>query len=89
LKQIKGADNLTTKIVNGGDNWFTALQYEGMPLDNNLAERELRKVVLLRKTSGCIRNWKGKRWIEVVMSVIQTWRLQGRNIFQSLLAYAT
>lgn len=88
LKQIKGAEHLATKIVNGGDNWFTALYYEDMPLDNNLAERELRKVVLLRKTIGCIRNWKGKRWIEVVMSVIHTWRLQKKNIFQNLKLYA-
>jgi transposase len=88
LKTIKGAESLATKIINGGDNWFTALYYEDMPLDNNLAERELRKVVLLRKTIGCIRTWKGKRWIEVVMSVIQTWKLQNLNIFNNLKQYA-
>jgi transposase len=88
LKVIKGTDSLVTKIENGGDNWFTALHYENMPLDNNLAERELRKVVLLRKTIGCIRTWKGKRWIEIVLSVIHTWRLQNVNIFDNLKKYA-
>ena len=89
LHTIKGATKLETLIKNGGNDWFTALYYEGIPLDNNLAERELRHVVLLRKAIGCIRNWKGKRWIEVVMSVLHTWRLQEKNIFENLKIYAT
>jgi hypothetical protein len=43
----------------------------------------------LRKSIGCIRNWKGKRWIEVVMSVLHTWRLQKDNVFEKLKLYAT
>ncbi|MEA3514484.1 MAG: transposase [Nanoarchaeota archaeon] len=88
LKPINCANKLITLLKNGGNDWFTALNYENMPLDNNLAERELRRVVLLRKTIGCIRTWKGKRWIEIVMSVLQTWKLQGLNIFQNLKKYA-
>jgi hypothetical protein len=89
LKNIKGTKSLRTYIENGGDDWFTALYYEGVPLHNNHAERELRSVVLLRKTIGCYRNWKGKRWIDVVVSTIHTWRLQGQNIFQNLRAVET
>lgn len=89
LHTIKGATKLETLIQNGGDDWFTALYYPEVPLHNNHAERELRSVVLLRKTIGCIRNWKGKRWIDVVMSVIHTWKLQGQNIFQNLKAVKT
>ena len=89
LHTIKGATKLETLIQNGGDDWFTALYYPEVPLHNNHAERELRSVVLLRKTIGCIRNWKGKRWIDVVMSVIHTWKLQGQNIFQNLKAIQT
>ena len=84
LHTIKGATKLETLIKNGGDDWFTALYYPEVPLHNNHAERELRSVVLLRKTIGCIRNWKGQRWIDVVMSVLHTWKLQGQNIFQNL-----
>jgi transposase len=84
LHTIKGASKLETLIKNGGDDWFTALYYPDVPLHNNHAERELRSIVLLRKTIGCFRNWKGKRWIDVVMSVIHTWKLQGQNIFQNL-----
>lgn len=86
LKSIKGTKKLRTYIENGGDDWFTALYYPDVPLHNNHAERELRPLVLLRKTIGCYRNWKGKRWIDVVVSVIHTWKLQGQNIFQNLRA---
>ena len=89
LHTIAGAKKLETLIKNGGDDWFTALYYPDVPLHNNHAEREIRSVVLLRKSIGCIRNWKGKRWIDIVMSVIHTWKLQGQNIFQNLRAIQT
>jgi transposase len=84
LKVIKGARKLVTLIENGGEDWFTALYHEGVPLHNNHAERELRKIVLLRKSIGCYRNEKGKRWIDIVVSILHTWKLQGLNIFQQL-----
>lgn len=87
LNTIKEASGLVTLIENGGNDWFTALYYEGVPLENNHAERELRPLVLLRKTIGCYRNWKGKRWIDIVVSVLHTWNLQGKNLFQQLCAY--
>lgn len=86
LKVIKGANRLVTLIENGGDEWFTALYYEGVPLNNNHAERELRPIVLLRKTIGCYRNEKGKRWIDIVVSVLHTWKLRGMNLFKNLVA---
>jgi len=84
LKSINRTKGIRTHIENGGSDWFTALYYEGVPLHNNHAERELRSVVLLRKTIGCYRNWKGKRWIDVVISVLHTWKLQRQNLFQKL-----
>jgi transposase len=84
LKVIKGASGLATLITNGGDDWFTALYYENVPLNNNHAERELRPIVLLRKTISCYRNEKGKRWIDIVVSMLHTWKLQEKNIFQQL-----
>lgn len=86
LRSIKGAKKVWTYIQNGSNDWFTALYHEEVPLHNNHAERELRSVVLLRKAIGCYRNWKGKRWIDVVVSTIHTWKLQKQNIFQNLRA---
>lgn len=84
LKTIKQAKKLVTLVENGGDDWFTALYYEGVPLHNNHAERELRPIVLLRKSIGCYRNEKGKNWIDNTVSVLHTWKLQEKNIFQNL-----
>ncbi|MEK6920589.1 MAG: IS66 family transposase [Nanoarchaeota archaeon] len=84
LKTIKKAKGLVTLIQNGGNDWFTALYYEGVPLDNNHAERELRPIVLLRKSIGCYRNEKGKKWIDNVVSVLHSWKLQGKNLFKNL-----
>lgn len=84
LKTIKQAKKLVTLIENGGDDWFTALYHEDVPLHNNHAERELRSIVLLRKNIGCYRNEKGKKWIDNAISVLHTWRLQGKNLFQNL-----
>mgnify|MGYP001586786989 FL=1 len=84
LKAIREAKGLATLIENGGDDWFTALHHKGVPLDNNHAERELRPIVLLRKTIGCYRNEKGEKWINNVISLLHTWKLQGKNLFQQL-----
>ena len=86
LDAIRKGRKLAILIKNGKDDWFTALYHKGVPLENNHAERELRPLVLLRKTIGCYRNEKGQRWIDIVVSVLHTWKLQGINIFQQLRA---
>jgi len=88
LDAIIPGRKLAVLIRNGGDDWFTALYHEGVPLQNNHAERELRPLVLLRKAIGCYRNWKGKRWIDIVVSVLHTWKLQSKNLFRKLSAVA-
>ena len=40
---------LSTKVKNGGDDWFTAVLHPEVPLDNNEAERSLRSFVIIRK----------------------------------------
>lgn len=84
-KQFRKLANL---IDNGGDDWFTALDYPGVKFQNNLAERGLRRIVMHRKRMGCYRNEIGKNWIDNCLSVMQTWRLKGMNIFENLTAIA-
>jgi hypothetical protein len=57
--------------------------------DNNHAERALRFAVLLRKRSGGTRTDHGDRYIERLLTVGQTCRLQGRNLHDCLLAAIT
>lgn len=88
LRAIKQGRKLATLIENGGDDWFTALYYPEVPLENNHAERGLRHIVLHRKVMGCYRTGKGKDWIDIGISVLQSWRLQGKNVYQELCAVA-
>lgn len=88
LNAIKQGRKLATLIQNGGEDWFTALYHPGVPLENNHAERGLRHIVLHRKAMGCYRTDKGKNWIDIGISVLQSWRLQGKNVYQELCAVA-
>jgi len=86
LSVIRQGRKLATHLHNGGDDWFTALHHPSVPLENNHAERGLRHIVLHRKMMGCYRNEKGKRFIDIVISMLQTWKLQRKNIFMELCA---
>jgi hypothetical protein len=84
LDAHKSCRKLATLIKNGGDDWFTALDYPGVPFQNNLAERGLRRIVMHRKRMGCYRNEVGVNWINICLSVMQTWKLQGKNVLANL-----
>lgn len=84
LDAITWGRKLANLIKNGGEDWFTAWDYPGVPFQNNLAERGLRRIVMHRKRMGCYRNEVGKNWINVCLSVMQTWRLQERNVLANL-----
>lgn len=85
LDATKWGRKLANLIKNGGDDWFTAWDYPSVPFQNNLAERGLRRIVMHRKRMGCYRNEVGVNWINVCLSVMQTWRLQERNVLANLI----
>ncbi len=47
---------------------------------NNAAERAIRPVVIARKVSGGSRSDKGAKNYEILMSVVQTLRQNGKNL---------
>jgi hypothetical protein len=65
------------------------LSVEGAPLDNNVAERALKKVILHRKNSLFFRSAQGARVADTYMSIIQTCQLNGANPFEYLTAVLT
>lgn len=67
------------KIENGLEYWFTCVLYPEAEPTNNKAERALREIVVQRKITGTLRNERGTHIMEVLMSCIQTWKLQGLN----------
>ena len=72
------------KVLNGMDHWFTFLVVPGVEPTNNRAERALREHVVQRKIMGCFRNGKGTWIYETVMTVLSTWKQQGRDLPQAL-----
>ncbi len=63
---------------------FTFLLEEGVDPTNNFGERMLRYAVLWRKRSQGTSSDKGKRWVERIVSLRQTCRLQGKSSFHIL-----
>lgn len=57
-----------------------------VPLDNNVAERALKRAVLLRKNALFYKNEHGARVGEMLLSLIETCRLNGVSAWQYLLA---
>lgn len=51
---------------------FLCLTIDGIPADNNKAERSLRKLVIKRKKSFGVKTQKGARTMEVLLSVCQS-----------------
>ena len=66
------------------DSLFTFLLEEGVEPTNNFAERIIRFAVLWRKRSQGTNSDKGCRWVERILSLRQTCRLQGRSTFATL-----
>jgi hypothetical protein len=63
---------------------FTYLKYEGMPPDNNEAERALRPFVVQRKRSGGFKSPEVMRHYVIYLSLYMTCKLNGKN-FDKLL----
>jgi transposase len=55
---------------------------------NNTAERALRHAVIMRKVQGGTQSEQGSRWIERILSVNETCRLQGRVVLDYLVEAA-
>ena len=60
------------------------LDHPGIPIENNLAERDLRPAVIIRKLSGGTKSKAGDRSFERHLSIIQTAHKQGLNIFDTI-----
>ena len=69
--------------------WWYFLDHPQVPPDNN-AERSLRLAVTKRQVSGGSRSWSGFRQTATLLTVIQSYRAQGRSaltFFQQVLSF--
>jgi len=68
---------------------FCDVQDIELPLTNNAAERALRHGVIMRRVQGGTQSEQGNRWIERMLSIRETLRLQDRSALDYLIAAAT
>jgi transposase len=65
---------------------WTFLHHDGVEPTNNAGERSLRHAVIWRKLSFGTQSARGSRFVETMLTVIETCRQQGRNSFAFLTA---
>ena len=73
--------NLKAGILEYQDCLFLCLTIDGIPADNNKAERALRKLVIKRKKSFGVKTPKGARTMEVLLSVCYSLYRRDRDNF--------
>ena len=77
----------TCKELLGHQEWlWTFVDVEGVQPTNNAGERAERHGVLLRKTSGGTDSTQGSRFVERVLTVVDTCRRQGKKVLDFLSA---
>ena len=74
--EVKGFINTLQERI---DDLFRFTQDKKIAGDNNLAERGLRKAVIIRKISNGSRSNNGAEILEILLSVVETARLQKQN----------
>lgn len=84
MEAYKELRKFAVKIKNGKNYFFTRILYPFVEATNNIAERALREPIVQRKIIGTLRNEKGIRITEVLLSVLMTWRMQGLNTYNEL-----
>ena len=63
---------------------WTFLDHDGVEPTNNASERALRPAVIARKLSFGTQSAKGSRFLETLLTIIETCRQQSRNAFDFL-----
>ena len=83
---LRGYGNALTygfckELVEHGTHLWTFVDIEGVEPTNNAAEQALRHAVIWRKLSFGTQSASGSRFVERLLTVIETCRRQSRNVF--------
>lgn len=74
---------LAKRLSRHQDELFQFVRVDGVSADNNLAERSLRPIVVIRKISGGTRSTEGSKTRMALASLFATWRARGLNPFHA------
>jgi transposase len=76
---------LSKRLLRHEDELFQFVLIEGLSADNNLAERSIRPLVVIRRISGGSRSDEGTKTRMALASLFGTWRARGLNGFTECL----
>jgi hypothetical protein len=76
---------LAKRLLRHEDELFQFVLIEGLSADNNLAERSVRPLVVIRKISGGSRSEEGTKTRMGLASLFETWRARHLNPFEECL----
>ncbi len=83
-QKIKKAENFRKRSLDRIEEFITCLDYAEVCSHNNLAERNLRPNVIMRKITHGNRSEEGTKNHEVLMSLLETAKLKENNPFEYL-----
>lgn len=75
------------KIQNGMNYWFTCIEHLEVEPTNNFAEQALRELIVQRKIMGGLRSEKGAETLEIISTMIATWKKQDKPLLETLKSY--
>ncbi len=73
------------RVLRHQDELFQFVLVDGLTADNNLAERSLRPLVVMREISGGTRSPQGSQTRMALASLFGTWQARGQNPFEECL----
>lgn len=85
LKYDHPCNGLAKRLLRHQDELFQFVLVPGLPPDNNLAERSIRPLVVIRKISGGSRSDRGTKTRLGLASLFHTWAARGLNPFTECL----
>lgn len=75
------------KIQNGMNYWFTCVEHLEVEPTNNYAEQALRELIVQRKIMGGLRSERGAETLEIISTLIATWKKQDKPLFETIKSY--
>jgi len=75
------------KIENGINFWFTCIENLEVEPTNNYTEQALRELIVQRKIMGGLRSEKGAETLEIISTMIATWKKQDKPLLQAMKSY--
>jgi len=76
---------LAKRLLRHQEELFQFVLVPGLPADNNLAERSIRPLVVIRKISGGSRSPEGTKTRLMLASLCATWKARGLNALEQCL----